>query len=52
MSKTTPATVARVNARPGNEWARDLRDVFGWSRPFADGVVPPGLVEAMRESLV
>ena len=25
----TPATHARVNARPGNEWAHGLRDVFG-----------------------
>ena len=44
----TPATIARVNARPGNEWASDLRGVFGWSRPFRDGVVPPPLVAAMQ----
>ena len=44
----TPATIARVNARPGNEWASDLRGVFGWSRPFRDGVVPPSLVSAMQ----
>lgn len=31
----TPATHARVNARPGNEIARDLAGIFGWSRPFA-----------------
>lgn len=37
----TPATHARVNARPGAERARTLRDVFGWSRPF-----PPSLVSA------
>lgn len=35
----TPATIARVNARPGTEWARDLRDVFGWSRPFRPGTL-------------
>lgn len=46
----TPATIARVNARPGAEWARDLRDVFGWSRPFRDGVVPPPLVALMRDA--
>jgi methylase of polypeptide subunit release factors len=31
---TTPETHRRVNARPGNEEARDLRGIFGWSRPF------------------
>jgi methylase of polypeptide subunit release factors len=30
----TPETHRRVNARPGNDEARDLRDIFGWSRPF------------------
>ena len=46
----TPATIARVNARPGAEWAADLRGVFGWSRPFRDGVVPPAILSAMREA--
>ena len=31
----TPATHARVNAREGAAQAHTLRDVFGWSRPFA-----------------
>jgi methylase of polypeptide subunit release factors len=30
----TPETHRRVNARTGNEEARDLRGIFGWSRPF------------------
>jgi methylase of polypeptide subunit release factors len=30
----TPETHRRVNARPENDIARHLRDVFGWSRPF------------------
>ena len=30
----TPETHRRVNSRPGNEAARNLRDIFGWSRPF------------------
>ena len=46
----TPATHARVNARPGAEQAQSLRDVFGWSRPFHNGVVAPELLEAMREA--
>ena len=48
----TPATIARVNARPGAEWATDLRGVFGWSRPFRDGVVPPAILSAMRDAAV
>lgn len=44
----TPATHARVNARPNSAWARTLRDVFGWSRPFRHDVVPPDILEAMR----
>jgi len=46
----TPATHARVNARPGSVWARDLRDVFGWSRPFHDGIVPPDIQALMRDA--
>ena len=42
-----PATHARVNARPDCGWAEDLRGVFGWSRPFRNGAVPPGIMEAM-----
>ena len=46
----TPATHARVNARPGNAWARSVEDVFGWSRPFRAGVLPAGWLERMREA--
>ncbi len=46
----TPTTIARVNARPGAEWATDLRGVFGWSRPFRDDVVPPAILGAMRDA--
>lgn len=46
----TPATHARVDARAGHRQARDLADVFGWSRPFADEVVPPELLALMREA--
>ena len=34
----TPETHRRVLARGGE--ARDLRDVFGWSKPFAPGLLP------------
>lgn len=46
----TPATIARVNARPGAEWARDLRDVFGWSRPFRGGTVPAEIADAAEQA--
>ena len=31
----TPATHSRITSRPGNAVAKNLRDVFGWSLPFA-----------------
>ena len=46
----TPATHARVNCRPGNEWAWDLAGVFGWSRPFRQELLPSSLFELMAEA--
>ena len=46
----TPATHARVNARAGCDWATDLRGVFGWSRPFREAVLPPGIMAAMADA--
>jgi SAM-dependent methyltransferase len=46
----TPATHARVNGRPGNKWARSLRDIFGWSRPFRRDVLPPALFELAQRA--
>jgi methylase of polypeptide subunit release factors len=46
----TPATHARVNARPENEHGKDLRGVFGWSRPFWPHVVPDEMLALMREA--
>ena len=46
----TPATHARVNARPENSGAKDLRDVFGWSRPFTRDVVPNDMFASMRDA--
>lgn len=46
----TPATHARVNARPGSAWAQDLAGVFGWSRRFREEVVPPEILALMREA--
>ena len=44
----TPSTHRRVNERPGNTWARDLRGVFGWSRPFRAGVLPDDIEGQLR----
>jgi methylase of polypeptide subunit release factors len=46
----TPATHRSVNARQENFWARDMRDVFGWSRPFMPGVLDAGLFHAARDA--
>ncbi|GIE94199.1 methyltransferase [Paractinoplanes rishiriensis] len=47
FTTVTPATHARVNARPANRWARDLRDVLGWSRPFRTGTLPERVVDLL-----
>lgn len=46
----TPATHARVNARPESGLARNLRDVFGWSRPFAADLLPAAVLDWLREA--
>jgi release factor glutamine methyltransferase len=46
----TPETHRRVLAR--GEPARTLRDVFGWSKPFARGVVPEELLALLGPELV
>ncbi len=56
FTTVTPATHARVNARPGNAGARGLEDVFGWSRPFRPEILPPalfdlGCVDVQREAM-
>lgn len=52
FTTVTPATHARVNGRAPNAWARNARDVFGWSRPFMEAVMPPAIFEAMRHARV
>ena len=43
----TPESHARVNRRPGNECARTLRDVFGWSRPFESSLLPQAMLQLL-----
>src|SRR3954471_8932101 len=47
FTTVTPATHERVNRRPENARARDLRDVLGWSRPFGPGVLPEKIIDLM-----
>jgi methylase of polypeptide subunit release factors len=48
----TPATHARVLARPGRAQARsmNLRDVFGWSLPFTAETLQPETFALLREA--
>jgi SAM-dependent methyltransferase len=48
FTTVTPATHARVLARDPQAHAGSLRDVFGWSRPFAPGLLPPPALNALR----
>jgi methylase of polypeptide subunit release factors len=43
----TPATHKRILARRGNAPASSLRDVFGWSVPFAAETLPAEISEAL-----
>lgn len=44
----TPATHARVVKRPDRQQARALRDVLGWSLPFAADVIDPDLLALLQ----
>ena len=44
----TPATHARVLRKRAGEPARDLRDVLGWSLPFAEADLDPAILGLLR----
>lgn len=50
FTTVTPSTHARVlrRSRP----ATDLRDVFGWNRPFSEDILPPGLFHLAQRAEV
>lgn len=48
----TPATHARVVARPDRQRARTVHDVLGWSLPFTRDCMPQRLVTLMEEAEV
>ena len=49
FTTVTPATHARVQTRDGAGAARSQRDVFGWSRSFAAGLLPAQAVGWLRD---
>ncbi|NOT39982.1 MAG: class I SAM-dependent methyltransferase [Alphaproteobacteria bacterium] len=44
----TPATHALVNARPENQIARSLTDIFGWGRPFRTRLVSEDILTMLE----
>lgn len=50
FTTVTPLTHGRVNDRPGNQYARDLRGIFGWSRLFQPNIVAPRLWALMQRA--
>jgi methylase of polypeptide subunit release factors len=50
FTTVTPATHQRVNARNPHAAAAGLRDVLGWSRPFASDTLAPQLLAMMRQA--
>jgi methylase of polypeptide subunit release factors len=46
----TPATHARIVARADKAEARDLRDIFGWSLPFAPDVLPGEMLRLLEQA--
>lgn len=49
FTTVTPETHGRNLKRRGAEPARDLRDVFGWSLPFAPGLLTGEIAELLQE---
>lgn len=48
FSTVTPATQARVLARPHAPQSATLRDIFGWSRQFTESAIDGTLLALMR----
>jgi precorrin-6B methylase 2 len=45
----TPATIALVNARPENQLAKSLIDIFGWGRAFRTRFVSDGILNMLED---
>jgi methylase of polypeptide subunit release factors len=48
FTTVTPESHQRVNGRSGNEEARDLRGIFGWSRRFDPAILPARLFDLLQ----
>ena len=48
----TPTPETHRRAVAGRDRARDVRDVFGWSLPFDEALLPAGLIEPLEASLM
>jgi methylase of polypeptide subunit release factors len=46
----TPASHARIVARPDKKDAKDLRDIFGWSLPFAPDALPQDMLRLLEQA--
>lgn len=46
----TPLTHKRVNQRRGNEWARNLSDIFGWNRPFRHSDIDSDMFALLQQA--
>jgi methylase of polypeptide subunit release factors len=52
FTTVTPLTHQRNNVREQNREARNLRDIFGWNRPFETRLLPEAELESLLESAV
>jgi SAM-dependent methyltransferase len=50
FTAVTPLTHAYNNERQASIWAQDLRDIFGWSRPFLRELVDPDDFDLMLQA--
>ena len=50
FTTVTPLTHQRNNAREQNRIAKNLRDVFGWNRPFETSLLPLAELQALLAS--
>src|SRR5687768_4852801 len=48
----TPRTHASIEQRAGTALAQDLREVFGWNRPFQRELLSGGLFELLQSAQV
>lgn len=46
----TPSSHERVNNRPDNQWAKTVRDIFGWNRPFRRDTISEDLFKTLESA--